>query len=52
MLASGISQQFQHGVDEEMINIINSIIIILTGIFYFFFNYIKNNDILIKNGIC
>nr|XP_034330328.1 uncharacterized protein LOC105329192 isoform X2 [Crassostrea gigas] len=31
MLASGVSQQFQQGVDEEMINIINSIIIILTG---------------------
>ncbi|XP_052676339.1 putative leucine-rich repeat-containing protein DDB_G0290503 [Crassostrea angulata] len=31
MLASGVSQQFQHGVDEEMINIITSIIIILTG---------------------
>uniref|UniRef100_K1QMZ8 Uncharacterized protein n=1 Tax=Magallana gigas TaxID=29159 RepID=K1QMZ8_MAGGI len=31
MLASGVSQQFQHGVDEEMINIINSIITILTG---------------------
>uniref|UniRef100_A0A8W8IHF2 SWIM-type domain-containing protein n=1 Tax=Magallana gigas TaxID=29159 RepID=A0A8W8IHF2_MAGGI len=30
-ITSGVSQQFQQGVDEEMINIINSIIIILTG---------------------
>lgn len=30
-ITSGVAQQFQHGVDEEMINIINSIIIKLTG---------------------
>lgn len=35
MLASGVSQQFQQGVDEEMIDTITSIIIILTGIFDF-----------------
>lgn len=42
-IASEVSQQFpgQHGVDEEMINIINSIIIKLTGIFGFFNFYLK-----------
>lgn len=35
MLASGVSQQFQQGVDEEMIDIITSIITILTGILDF-----------------